>query len=488
MLVGEHVQTPYLNYQTGSSHYASATSEPDSDSPRVPQRKSLGPSGAKYLRSRANRPDQRPAGPSRTSEESDRQEERQIPTGRATPTTNSSESSNKLDEYFQMAMNRFLKEQSLVTVQPPPLGTQDFDIESVGTPDPDSWESDPDDIGIPSSSGHNFDREDVASPAISSRGSSRIQRVRISAISDLKEFTGKDMDEDRARAWIGKVKSGFQRYQATVEEKCLTFADLTVGPAKNCHRQLSRTTKIKWADLLESFQTQYCGLGMSVAWQYYHARKRSDENPLIKDGNPKARRGHVDHYIETLGEPELTDRLTLLRLADVDEFGEVLRARGRAKSRQRRSAFGSKFRQKTPPSAPTAPTRAAVRAIQAHDPSSESEGISGYDGSDSEGDLRMIFLAAAEEKTQIQRGPERKRLRDPRSSQSGRQGSPRSRVLFPLRTRKRTDLDCWKRLICEKCGKRGHPTDRCLYARRGCWGVHKAGECLIEQFYNQIRK
>ncbi|OWZ14530.1 hypothetical protein PHMEG_00011975 [Phytophthora megakarya] len=34
-LVGEHVQTPDLNYQTGSSRYASATLEPDSDSPRA---------------------------------------------------------------------------------------------------------------------------------------------------------------------------------------------------------------------------------------------------------------------------------------------------------------------------------------------------------------------------------------------------------------------------------------------------------------------
>ncbi|OWY97158.1 hypothetical protein PHMEG_00032383, partial [Phytophthora megakarya] len=36
ILVGEHVPTLDLNYQTGSSHYASATSEPDSDSPRAP--------------------------------------------------------------------------------------------------------------------------------------------------------------------------------------------------------------------------------------------------------------------------------------------------------------------------------------------------------------------------------------------------------------------------------------------------------------------
>ncbi|OWY99705.1 hypothetical protein PHMEG_00029254 [Phytophthora megakarya] len=70
ILVGEDVQAPDLNYQTGSSHYASATSEPDSDSPRAPQRMSLGPSGAKYLRSRVNRPDQRPAASSRTPEKS----------------------------------------------------------------------------------------------------------------------------------------------------------------------------------------------------------------------------------------------------------------------------------------------------------------------------------------------------------------------------------------------------------------------------------
>ncbi|OWY91029.1 LOW QUALITY PROTEIN: hypothetical protein PHMEG_00040560 [Phytophthora megakarya] len=286
-------------------------------------------------------------------------------------------------------------------------------MESVGIPDLDSWEYNPDDLGIPSSSGHNSGRAAVATAAIGTgNSSSLIQRVRISAISDLKEFTGKDMDEDRARAWIGKVKSAFQRDQATEEEKCLTFGDLMVGSAKNWHRQLSRTTKTKWADLLESFQTQYCGLGMSVAWQYYHARKRSEETPLdylyrlnIKDGNPKARREHVDHYIETLGDSELVDRLTLLRLADVDELEEVLRARERAKSRQRRSAFGSNFRQKVPVSASTAPARAAVRAIQTYDPSSESEGVSGSDGSDSEGDLRRIFLAAAEEKLISAGGP-----------------------------------------------------------------------------------
>ncbi|OWY95886.1 hypothetical protein PHMEG_00033993 [Phytophthora megakarya] len=109
-----------------------------------------------------------------------------------------------------------------------------------------------------------------------------------------------------------------------------------VGPAKNWHRQLSRTTKTKYADLLESFQIQYCGLvlpcpekirGDSLDYLYRLNVAALRAKLKIKDGNPKARREHVDHYIETLGDPELADRLTLLPLADVDELEEVLRAR-----------------------------------------------------------------------------------------------------------------------------------------------------------------
>ncbi|OWZ20737.1 LOW QUALITY PROTEIN: hypothetical protein PHMEG_0004799 [Phytophthora megakarya] len=264
ILVGEHVQMPDLNYQTGSSYYASATSEPDSDSPRVPQRMSLGPSGAKYLSSRVSRPDQRPAGPSQ------QQAGRILPDGDESNPEGTKSGDGATDT---------------------PRNAEN--MESVGM-ESDSWEYDPDDLGIPSSSGHNTGRAAVASAAIGSGGSSLIQRVRISSISDLKQFTGQDMDEDR-------------RGQATEDEKCLVV-DLMVGPPnRHCNlaqRPLSRTTKTKWADLLESFQTQYCGLGMSVAWQYYHARKRSEETPLnylyrlnaailraklkIKDGNPKA--------------------------------------------------------------------------------------------------------------------------------------------------------------------------------------------------------
>ncbi|OWZ04485.1 hypothetical protein PHMEG_00023602 [Phytophthora megakarya] len=51
------------------------------------------------------------------------------------------------------------------------------------------------------------------------------------------------------------------REQAPDDAKCLIFADFLAGSAKNC------------------FQIVCCGLGVLVARQYYHTRRRSDESP-----------------------------------------------------------------------------------------------------------------------------------------------------------------------------------------------------------------
>ncbi|KAE9293724.1 hypothetical protein PR003_g24436 [Phytophthora rubi] len=124
-------------------------------------------------------------------------------------------------------------------------------------------------------------------------------------------------------------------------------------------------------------------------WQYYHARKSSEETPLeylyrlnvagmrarlkIKDGDVKARIEHVEHFIETLDDPDLADQLTLLRLADAIQLEDVLRARERAKSRQKHSTVSSKYRPKSyAPSSPTFPT-CAERAIQIADARSDPE-------------------------------------------------------------------------------------------------------------------
>ncbi|OWY93286.1 hypothetical protein PHMEG_00037374, partial [Phytophthora megakarya] len=289
ILVGEHVQTLDLNYQTGSSHYI------------LPEPRSV-PIGCEvpeitYEQTGSTAK----AGPSLSPEKPDRQEERLIPTGRATPTTNSSGSSNKLDEYFQMAMNRFQKEQSLVTVQRPPLGTQDIDMESVGSPDPHSWEYDPDDLGISSFSGHNSVRAAVTSAAIGSEGSSLIQRVRISAISDLKEFTGKDMDAPEH----GSARSGNRKGETP--HVC--------GSDGGTSQELAPTVKSDYQDQMGGFTGKFPDTILRSRYvSGMAARKRSEETPLdylyrlnvaalraklkIKDENPKTRREHVDHYIE----------------------------------------------------------------------------------------------------------------------------------------------------------------------------------------------
>lgn len=79
---------------------------------------------------------------------------------------------------------------------------------------------------------------------------------------------------------------------------------------------------------------------MSVARQYYHAKKRSEESPLeylyrlnvaairaniaIQEGTPHVRRNHAEHFIGTLDDRDLAKQLMLLRLADADDMEETL--------------------------------------------------------------------------------------------------------------------------------------------------------------------
>ncbi|OWY91568.1 hypothetical protein PHMEG_00039793, partial [Phytophthora megakarya] len=346
-------------------------------------------------------------------------------------------------------------------------------MESIRSSDHGSrWEYDPDDVDWPTSA-----QATVATAATGATGSTMIQRVRISAISDLKEFTGKDQDKDRARAWISKVKSTFMRDQASDDEKCLTFADLLAGSAKNGYRQLSRSTLNKWSELLRSFQTQYCGLGVS-----------------IKDDNAKERREHVDHYIETLEDQNLAERLTLLRLTDADDLEEVLRARDRAKNRQKKAAFGSRSTGRSLPTPPPKQVRAIQ--IQANDSRSESES-DGSGGSDSDVDShRKIFLAANEDVTpKMEKEPAAPDPRLPERDQGHQDhnlkihgnGFNRDRCSH-CGSRKHSDLGCWRRVTCTKCGKRGHPSDHCLFVCRGCGELHDMGRCPMEEFYIQIRQ
>ncbi|POM58656.1 Reverse transcriptase, partial [Phytophthora palmivora] len=218
------------------------------------------------------------------------------------------------------------------------------------------------------------------------------------------------------------------RDQAPDEEKCLVFGDLLTGSARNWYRLLNRTTRSTWKDLLRSFQVQYCGRGVSVARQYYHARKRSDESPLeylyrlnvaglrarlqIKDGTSEVRREHVEHFIETLDDRDLADHFALLRIPDADTLEEALRSRQRAKARQSKAVYGSiKPRQKNNTPGNNEGQQDQDQRNQDHSPSET-------------GNNR-----AQQDRHDISSPPKR-------CSHCG--------------SRKHSDLGCWGRLTCEK--------------------------------------
>ena len=113
----------------------------------------------------------------------------------------------------------------------------DVDMESVESNTYDQIqqraEYDPDDLWMAEPR-----RPQIAAIGVITGDSSDNQRIRTSAISELKEFTRKDQEIDKAQTLIGKVKLAFLRDQASDEEKCLVFGDLNVGPARYWYRQL----------------------------------------------------------------------------------------------------------------------------------------------------------------------------------------------------------------------------------------------------------
>ncbi|OWY90223.1 hypothetical protein PHMEG_00041748 [Phytophthora megakarya] len=137
-------------YQTESSQYASATSNAGSDSSVDLQHLTLGPSGAAMLRERQANPN-----PGRSSCE----------WTVVTPARRPEE----MQTFFNAAMNRYLKEKQTGGSKPRWVG-----------------------------------------PTRTRRGVG-VRRV-ISRLT-RREYSGKDQDKDRARSWLGKVKSVFVRDQ-----------------------------------------------------------------------------------------------------------------------------------------------------------------------------------------------------------------------------------------------------------------------------------
>ncbi|KAE8893448.1 hypothetical protein PF005_g28465 [Phytophthora fragariae] len=322
-----------------------------------------------------------------------------------------------------------------------------------------------------------------------------LARVRLSASSELKEFSGRDASEEKARLWLNRLKSDGM----TGEEVCGQFSDLVNGPARQWYLQLPKKVKKSWTELMEQFRVQYCGKGVSMASRYYHAAQRPDETPLdylyrlnvaglranipYADGRTDEKREHVEHFIWTLNtqEAELASRLTLMEVTDSEALEKKLRARQRGLAHPKKTLFGSnKFRQKAP-TPPTQPAR-AVHAIHVAPDEYDSERESRdsddrqYDQDEEDEERAKLFVAG-----QAPPGEQARRNFDPDDSGRDR---PRCRHCGSSR---HAEGDCWKILTCQKCGGQ-HPTERCFRVCKACGDMHEAGECPMEEFFSQLRQ
>ncbi|OWZ12052.1 reverse transcriptase [Phytophthora megakarya] len=202
--------------------------------------------------------------------------------------------------------------------------------------------------------------------------------LRLSAFSKLKEFNRKDASEEKARAWVNRLKFASRRDGMTGDEVCALFGDLMAGPARQWYLQLKKSTSTSWTELTDQFRVQYCGKGVSITSRYYHASKHVDETPLeyvyrlnvagmrakihYSDGMPEEKREHVELFINTLGaqEQELASRLSLMKVPDAATLEKKVHARQHSLTHQMKTLFGSnRFRQKAPARTQT-PTRAPV--------------------------------------------------------------------------------------------------------------------------------
>ncbi|EGZ24115.1 hypothetical protein PHYSODRAFT_253124 [Phytophthora sojae] len=336
------------------------------------------------------------------------------------------------------------------------------------------------DIGVPRT---------TAAVSTATAGGVALARVRLSASSKLKEFSGRDASEEKARLWLNRLKSAARRDGMAGEEVCGQFSDLMSGPARQWYLQLPRKVKKSWTELMEQFRVQYCGKGVSMASRYYHAAQRPDETPLdylyrlnvaglranipYAEGTTEKKREHAEHFIRTVDtqEAELASRLTLMEVADSEALEKKLQ-----KDFLRL--------EQVPPKAPTPPTQPA-RAVHAihfasdeYDLERESRDSDDrqYDQDEADEERAKLFVAG-------QAPPEEPARRNFDPDDSGRD-RPRCRHCG---SRRHVEGDCWKLLTCQKCGGQ-HPTERCLRMCKACGDVHEAGECPMEEFFNQLRQ
>lgn len=193
-----------------SSPYQTGVSAAASDSSDSAHRMTLGPNAAAMFAARRQSPK---TGSQKTATARDAGRQIEDPATRA------------VSNLVQQLMS-FMARETPQRVQAATTTTgesSDVNMKSVG------YDFDPDDMGAAA-----WTQPARTVATASTQGMAPLMRM--SVISDLKEFSGKDGDEDLARAWLSELKSAFARDETPDVERCLVFADRLTGPTRYWHR------------------------------------------------------------------------------------------------------------------------------------------------------------------------------------------------------------------------------------------------------------
>ena len=199
---------------SGSPHYASADSDVESDGSISICRMSLVPSGGPFLKDKIGR--------ARIEAFKEKAKLDTQPRSTGAPTGLIDQEVDYLSRFFSTAIKTYETDQRTaqrMNRQPTPHSDQrsflqppqennnmpDVDMESVGSNAYNQIhrraEYDTDDLWM-----SELRQLQVAAIGLTTGASAVTQRIRMSAMSELKELSGKDWEEDRARSWMGKVK------------------------------------------------------------------------------------------------------------------------------------------------------------------------------------------------------------------------------------------------------------------------------------------
>ena len=105
-----------------------------------------------------------------------------------------------------------------------------------------------------------------------------------------------------------------------------------------------------------------------------------------------------------------------------------------------------------------------------------------------EEDVDRRRVCATTVPTQVKLNQDHRMLHDEIDRVELRDHGERSKPCTHCGSIKHNDRGCWKRLTCQKCGRKGHPSDECYYACGSCGKVHESDMCSLEKFYNLMRK